>query len=69
MARITDRMELQLDVSTSVGLVRSGDKLVVAMAATATDMDIDVMEQKIMAKLPGVDVIAIRAEGIVVYRS
>jgi hypothetical protein len=60
--------ELELTVHTSIGIVRPGEKLVVAVDETRTDMDIDVLKRSLEDQLPGVKAVVIRAEGIVVYR-
>lgn len=65
MARFQD---LEIDVHTSVGIVRPGDKLVIAIGSRMTDQEADRMKNHIQDQLPGVSVVLVEAEALVVYR-
>lgn len=60
--------DLELNVHTSVGVVRPGDKLVIATSARWTDQELHDHVAQLEEKLPGVEIVVIRAEALVVYR-
>jgi hypothetical protein len=60
--------ELELLVNTSVGVVRSGDKLVVAVPGNFSDKELHDHANQLEDSLPGVEVIIVRATALVVYR-
>lgn len=60
--------ELELNVHTSVGVVRPGDKLVVALDSPISDQDASRAREHLAALLPGVDIVVVPCNGLVVYR-
>lgn len=57
-----------VDVDLMVGTVRAGDTLVVAKHGPMTRAEANSIKEHLEAKLPGVNVLPIEADGLVVYR-
>jgi hypothetical protein len=55
---------MEIDVHTSVGIVRPGDKLVIAVARLLDEDEIAYLQ----AQVPGVEIVPIMASALVVYR-
>jgi hypothetical protein len=60
--------DLEIDVHASVGICRPGDKLVVALGRRLTEKEAHDEAERIQGYLPGVTVVIVEAEALVVYR-
>ena len=59
--------DIEIDIHASVGIVRPGDKLVVAVSSL--DMAArDKLREQLGQQLPGVEVIPVQASALIVYR-
>jgi hypothetical protein len=62
------RHSIEVDVHASVGIVRPGDKLVIA---TGRHLDMHEAEQlmtRLREQLPGVEIVPVEASALIVYR-
>ena len=59
---------IEVDIHTSVGLVRPGDKLVIAVSRPLDMATADRIKQRFEASLPGVEIVLVEATALVVYR-
>jgi hypothetical protein len=61
-------MEMEVDVQASVGIVRPGDKLVVALGRHVPQDEADDLKGQLEANLSGVEAVIIEADALVVHR-
>jgi hypothetical protein len=61
-------MEMGVGVQASVGIVRPGDKLVVALGRYVPQDEADDLKGQFEANLSGVEAVIIEADALVVYR-
>lgn len=62
------RNSIEVEVHASVGVVRSGDKLVIALPGDPPQAEVDDIRERMAADLPGVKVVIIPANALMVYR-
>jgi hypothetical protein len=60
---------IEIDAQVSIGIVRPGDKLVIAVARPLDMDERDEVRAVAERSLPGVEVVVIQADALVVYRS
>lgn len=61
-------IDVDVDLNLYVGLVRPGDKLVVAIGRQLDMATAGRIRELLEAKLPGVEIVPIEASALVVYR-
>jgi hypothetical protein len=59
---------IEVDVHASVGVVRPGDTLVLATRRQLSQADADGYKHRLQDRLPGVEVVIVAADALVVYR-
>jgi hypothetical protein len=60
---------IEIDAQVSIGIVRPGDKLLIAVAGPLDMGERDEVREEAERWLPGVEGVVIRADALVVYRS
>jgi hypothetical protein len=60
---------VEIDAHVSAGIIRPGDKLVIAVARPLDMAEREKLREAVEWSLPGVEAVVIQAEALVVYRS
>ena len=60
---------IEIDAQVSIGVVRPGDKLVIAVARPLDMDERDEMRAETERAIPGVEAVIIQADALVVYRT
>jgi len=60
---------IEIDAQVSIGIVRPGDKLVIAVARPLDMDERDEMRTETERAVPGVEAVIIQADALVVYRT
>ncbi len=60
---------MEIDIHANIGLVRPGDKLVVAVGRRMSQAEVAEGTERLEAQLPGVEIVFTEGESLAVYRS
>jgi len=59
---------VEIDAHVSVGIVRPGDKLVIAVNRRLSPSEVGALQYHYEKRLPGVEVVAVEAAALMAYR-
>jgi len=59
---------VEIDAHVSVGIVRPGDKLVIAVNRRITAAEADALRKRLEARLPGIEVVPVEAVALMAFR-
>lgn len=60
---------IEVEIRASVGVVRPGDKLVIAVRGPLDLATRDRIKQALGAELPGVEIVPVQADALIIYQA